>query len=115
MGKKRCSNITARAPEPYTESATVLINELAHRAPRNRGYARGTKKTFKDDDSPIHGVASCLKTMDTRSCATCLANASAAVARCLPSEEGMAYNAGCVVRYFHPPSAKKSKAFCQLR
>ncbi|KAI8533665.1 hypothetical protein RHMOL_Rhmol10G0026900 [Rhododendron molle] len=91
----------------FRETASTSIDK-PQRAPRNRGYARGKKKTFKDDDSPVLGVASCLKTMDTRSCATCLANASAAVAQCLPSEEGIAYSAGCGVRYFHPPSANKN-------
>ncbi|KAH7846552.1 hypothetical protein Vadar_015323 [Vaccinium darrowii] len=110
--QQTCSNITlggASKHKHYTDAATTLINELVEKAPKKRGYAEG--KSEPGDGSSVYGEVGCLKTLDANRCATCLANASVTALNCIPSEEGMALNAGCFVRFFLQPPSDRDMLF----
>ncbi|KAK4347753.1 hypothetical protein RND71_034092 [Anisodus tanguticus] len=65
-------------------------------APIHGGYAEGRRK---EHGFSVYGMANCWNTLDEKSCADCLLNASTAVLDCLPSIEARSLSVGCDFRY----------------
>ncbi|KAF5185205.1 kinase family protein [Thalictrum thalictroides] len=76
---------------------TKLIQKLIKEAPSNDGYKTG--KDTKEDGEVIYALANCWKTLDKLSCSTCLEKAASSIFSCLPSTDGYALTAGCIIQY----------------
>ncbi|PIA61823.1 hypothetical protein AQUCO_00200073v1 [Aquilegia coerulea] len=75
---------------------TRLIQNLIKEAPSNDGYRSGKDIT---EDGEVFALVNCWKTMDNKSCSFCLEKAASSILSCLPSTDGYALNAGCIIQY----------------
>ena len=93
--KQRCSD-SISGVQNFDNIAKSVIDELVRMTPSRDGYAAYDESA---NGITVYGMASCWKTLDHDSCASCLASAAISAFACFPSAEGRVLNAGCFLRY----------------
>ncbi|KAJ8544965.1 hypothetical protein K7X08_017548 [Anisodus acutangulus] len=82
--------------DQFRDVAPKVVKDVVNMAPIHGGYAEGRRK---ERGFSVYGMANCWNTLDEKSCADCLLNASTAVLDCLPSIEARSLSVGCYFRY----------------
>ncbi|KAJ8549897.1 hypothetical protein K7X08_033604 [Anisodus acutangulus] len=93
---KRCSDAVNLKNDRFRDVATKVVKDVVNMAPIHGGYAEGQRKAH---GLAVYGMANCWNTLDEKSCADCLLNASTTVLDCLPSIEARSLSVGCYFRY----------------
>ncbi|KAL6325682.1 hypothetical protein AAG906_023527 [Vitis piasezkii] len=95
MDYLRCSD-SISGVQNFDNIAKSVIDELVRMTPSRDGYSAYDESA---NGITVYGMASCWKTLDRDSCASCLASAAISAFACFPSTEGRVLNAGCFLRY----------------
>ncbi|XP_059284567.1 cysteine-rich receptor-like protein kinase 46 isoform X1 [Lycium ferocissimum] len=93
---KRCSDAVNLKNDQFRDLTTKVVKDVVNMAPIHGGYAEGRRNAH---GLSVYGMANCWNTLDEKSCADCLLNASTAVLNCLPSIEARSLSVGCYFRY----------------
>ncbi|XP_068646301.1 cysteine-rich receptor-like protein kinase 2 [Aristolochia californica] len=88
-----CGNETAQETGSFNASAQGLLQDLVAATPRINRYFAAVRR-----DS-LYAVAQCVEMVTQSGCGDCLKVAYSNMQRCLPEKQGMAFDAGCFLRY----------------
>ncbi|RDX69947.1 Cysteine-rich receptor-like protein kinase 2, partial [Mucuna pruriens] len=96
-----CGNKSANYTGFKAAGQQVLM-DLQTVTPKIKGFYAATK-TQVADDSAIYAVAQCVETVTESDCLKCMSVGYNKLQSCLPNTEGIAYDAGCFMRYSTTP------------
>ncbi|CAL0308955.1 unnamed protein product [Lupinus luteus] len=95
-GKRIAENVI-----PFNAAAKQVLIDLPIATPRIKGFYAATKTQV--GGTAIYTIAQCVETAKVNDCLACMIVGYSNIHTCLPYTDGMAYDAGCFIRYSETP------------
>ncbi|XP_020214104.1 cold-responsive protein kinase 1 [Cajanus cajan] len=92
-----CGNEKAAEANGFNATAQQVLKDLQIATPKITGYYAATKT--KVAGGAIYAIAQCAETVSESGCLECLTVGYKNINLCLPNKNGIAFDAGCFMRY----------------
>ncbi|GLJ51904.1 hypothetical protein SUGI_1102620 [Cryptomeria japonica] len=100
--KHVCGTVEAADSSSFSATGRSLISDLCKATPRINGYFAAQTRQGPSN-ATIYGLAFCLRSIQRKSCESCLNIAQDNINNCFPLSDGRAMDDGCYLRYDSKP------------